>query len=493
MKRNKQFILASIIIFLATATCQTSGNPISTPVVEQIQTAIILTTVQPTSTVSAGNSIHTIFPSFSLTDPNAVCVAHYYYALSCVDSSGWHVYENEYDETTHPTSTIPNKVFGCPDGRIYLVGDTIYRVEGETLTDIGGYVDLGTLACGRGNEIWVSDFSEVKRFDGSAWISYPMEEYINNSDGSPSDIYFLGVAPNGNVWVTTDNAIATFDGSEWKTLTLLGNYYFMQSGLGRQGLTIDSSGVVWVVAYPETCCVDSQLLRFDGVEWSAFPRPSDDYYDEMNIIAADHENRIWVSTHGNKIFTLNPETKEWDFRFDVSQLGLGIGNESAINDMKFDGQGRLWVTTNYGLGIYDGVTWTTYHVRTANLYTNNSTGLSISGEGPKLPAPEVKLPGSVRGRVVSQTQSPFTDALVEICETDFLTTRCTDQIYHAFEKVNEDGSFSFSNVPVGTYVLYLKISNERYRLEMVGTRHLYICTVKEGEETQLGDIIIVKE
>jgi streptogramin lyase len=508
MSQKQKYLFITVMILLVTVTCQVGGNPITAPLTEPTQPATNppLFTL-PAPTVSAGNNLHTIFPSFSLADPNTVCVAHYFYGLSCVDANGWHVYKNEYDEVSHPRSTTPNRVFGCPDGRIYLVDDTIYRVEGETLIDIGGYVDMGTLVCGRGDEIWVSDFSDINRFDGSTWIHYSMEEYFANDDGALHDIYFLAVAPNGNVWVTMDNAIATFDGSKWEAVTLPGNYFFMQYGFGRQGLTIDFSGVVWVIAYPETCCTGGQLLRFDGSEWSVFPEPDDDNR-EVDIIAAGHDGKIWAST-GNKIFTLNPETREWELRFDVEQLdsknewearfnevklGLGFG-EHRIAQMKFDGQGRLWVTTNYGLGVFDGATWTIYHTYTADLYMNDISALTILGNGPQqLPAPKPKPFGSIRGKLVSKTQTPFTDASVRVCiRTGTGTSFCADQS----EPVNADGGFLISDVPPGTYTLSFKMSNEWYWLtrEKEGylsfpssSSPLFEFIVKEGEETQFGEI-----
>ena len=509
MNRKQYYVFISLMVLVVVVSCQVIGNPVPIPTTRSTQPATdypVYTRSAPT--VSAGNDLHTVFPSFSLPDPNTVCIAHYFYGLSCVDANGWHVYKNKYDEVSHPTSTTPKEVFGCPDGRIYLVDDTIYRVEGERLIDIGGYVDLGTLACGSGDEIWVSDFSDINRFDGSTWIRYSMEEYFANGDGTLHDIYFLDVAPDGNVWVTMDNAMTTFDGSKWEAVTLPGNYFFMQSGFGRQGLAIDSGGVVWVIAYPETCCIDGQLLRFDGSEWNVFPGPYDEDSLEMKIITADHEDRIWAATDGNKIFTLNPETKEWELRFDVEQpgsrnewelrfdavqLGLGFG-ENRINQMEFDGQGRLWVTTNYGLGVFDGTTWTIYHAYTADLFTNDISALSILGDGPQqLPALEPKPFGSIRGKLVSKTHTPFTDTSVRICIRAYSgTSQCADQS----ENINADGSFLISDVPPGTYTLSFKISNEWYwltrekegYLSFPSSSPLFEFIVKEGEEIQLGKI-----
>ena len=493
MSRNRLFFFAIAMISLATVTCQVIGSPVSTPTTEPMRPAtdLPLFTI-PTPTVSAGDDLHTIFPSFSLIDPNTVCVAHVYYALSCVDASGWHVYKNEYDEVSHPRSTIPNRVYGCPDGRIYLVGDTIYRVEGEALIDIGGYVDLGTLACGGGNEIWVSDFSEVSRFDGSTWTSYSVDEYFESHDDEwPDAIYSLAIAPDGNAWVITNNTIATFDGSEWEVLMPPGNYRFDESNDLNHGLAIDSSGAVWIIAYPEPCCTDGQLLKFDGVEWSTFPGPD----EEMHSIVVDNRNRIWASTSGNKIFMLNPDTNEWELRFDEEQLGLGYDGGNRLRQMEFDGQGRLWAATNYGLGIYDGVTWTIYHSYTADLYMNNISLLSVLGDGPPLPALKLKPFGSIRGKLVSETQASFADALVYICIVqDPGPGVCANQA----DKVNADGSFIISNVPAGTYTLGFKISGKRY--DLVSKENAYLSyppgsssrslsfTVKEGEETQLGEI-----
>jgi hypothetical protein len=494
MSQKWSYLFISMMVLFTTIACGAGGNLVATTTAELTQPATsIPSVILSTPTVSDGSDMHTIFPSFSLTDPNTVCVQHYLEALSCLDATGWHIYKND-----GPSLTIPREIVRCTDGRIYLVDDEIYQVEGEMLVGIAGYVDQGTLACGRGNEIWVSDFSEVRRFDGSTWTSYTVEDYFSKGDDqSASLVNYIAVAPNGNVWVTTDNVIAAFDGSEWKTLTLPGNYYFMQSGNGRQGLAIDSNGVVWVVAYPETCCIDGQLLRFDGSEWSIFPEPDDDY-NEVDIIAADHEGRIWASTGGNKIFTLNPEIKEWELRFDVEQVGvgnewesrfdteqLGLGfGENRIDQMEFDGQGRLWVTTNYGLGIFDGATWTIYHVYTANLYMDNISDLYILGDGPQLPALELKPFGSIRGKLVSKTQTPFTDAFIEICIREYTgTSRCANQP----ENVNADGSFLISNVPPGTYTLSFNISNERFFFEQA-EGGVVVCIVKEGEELQLGEI-----
>jgi hypothetical protein len=344
------------------------------------------------------------------------------------------------------------------------------------------------------------------RYDGSTWTNYSVEDFFESHDDEwPDSVHSLAVAPNGNAWVITNNTISTFNGSEWEVVTPPGNYFFNQSTDWNQHLVIDSSGAVWIGANTESCCFDDQLLKLDRAEWSVFPAPDVD--NEMSSIVVDNKNRIWASTNEDKIFMLNPDTNIWELRYDVkqlgsgnewelrfegNQLGLGFGDANRIRQMEFDGQGRLWVTTNYGLGIYDGMTWTIYHDYTANLYISEISGLYILGDGPQLPAPKYKPFGSIRGKLVSDTQTPFTDALVEICiKTHTGLTFCSDQTRS--ESVNANGSFIISNVPAGIYGLKFKISNEWY--DTLGSEQ-DLCfpyctlsiTVIEGEETNLGEI-----
>ncbi len=502
MKRNKQFILSSIIIFLATVTCQTSGNPISTPMAEPIQTAITLPTVQPTSTVSAENNIHAIFPSLSLTDPNTICIAHTSEALSCLDATGWHIYKNGYDESSNPISTIPAGMIRCPDGRIYLNGGGIFQLEGEMLVELGGGGFSDTVVCGSENEIWASSMGGVSHFDGSTWTQYSVEKIFQGNSVAGSDyIHSMSVAPNGNVWVTTGNSIATFDGSDWKSLLPPGNPagYSDSSMRGGEGLVIDSSGTVWAPT-------NRELLKYDGIQWTVFPfikSISNNWENPtiyINYIAADRENRIWAATDQGEIYTLDQQSGNWDLQFDIQQLGLGKPHY-PLYDIQFDGRNRLWLATNYGVGIYDGLTWTTYHLYTANIYTNDITALFILGDGPdNLPALEVKPPGSVLGKLVSRSSSPFIDAQVELClmpgEEQWISeeTPCANQAYHALSDVNTDGSFVILNVPVGSYNLMIKISDKwGSMVDVYSPLSLYLdheveFSVSSGKETQLGEI-----
>ena len=506
MNRKQRFLFISTIMLLVTVGCQVSRETVPTSTAEPAQpTTNPPEFTLPTATVSAGNDLPTIFPSFALTDPNTVCLEHSYHAFSCLDAAGWHVYKNGYDRISNPVITIPTWMTRCPDGRTYLTGPEAYKLEGETLVDLGASFDmsLGTIACGSGKEIWVlSSMDRVSRFDGSTWTNYPVNEIFSSAEADYPNIYSMAVAPNGNVWVTTDHQIAVFNGTGWKSIPPPGNPYYWASARG-QGLVIDSTGTVWAITYPENCCGDGQLSRYDGSQWTTFPGPEPEtefgHVPEIEYIAADRENRIWAATDEQKIYTLNPDTGSWDFLFEIKQLGLGIQSSYDISAMQFDGRNRLWLTTNYGLGIYNGSTWTIYHMHTTNIHSNKISAIFILGDVPDLPALEVKPPGSISGKLVSPDSEPVVGAQVEVCLSPGVLeyrkkTPCADQMYHVLANVNADGSFVVPNVPAGNYYLMIKSSGswgtmvDSNSSQVQFRRDGVEFTVQPGEETKFEEI-----
>ncbi len=490
MRRKQHFIFAGVVMILVILACQSSANLVLSPGTESLQSREIFTPVKlPTPIASMDNGLLSKIPSNFLADLNTACAIHDDHALSCLDGNGWHVYEAD----TFDPPYIPEVIARCPDGYTYLsVGEgEVYQLEGKTLVDTGNNTAYqgNTIICGNGNEIWTGSMYGVSQFDGATWTHHPALKIFGSSGSEGSEIInSMAVAPNGNVWVTTNKNIATFDGTGWRVVTPPGNNIFPISDNLRRKLIVDTNGNVWAVTENDG---HSQLLKYGGGQWYTFSGPEN--YIHILFIVLDRENRVWAATHDNQIYTLDPQTNNWILQFGTRQFGVGY---YALRAMQFDRQNRLWVASNYGLDIYDGSLWTTYYMHTADLYANDIDDILIFGDGPQLSALAAKAPGSVRGRLVNQDSTAYTDAQVEIClkpvKSQFSGgTPCANQAFHALATVGTDGNFVFTDIPAGRYYLMVRVSYSWGTMmdpDLSSYSKDIEFEVKPGEVTQLGEI-----
>lgn len=487
MDRKRMFIFIGEVMVISMLACQSITRPILGPQVLSTESAQV-----PTLTAVSEEDTLTL-PFNFLAEPNTACAIHKGRALSCLDKDGWHVYKWDSLES----------IAQCPDGRIYLgigkkvvgrqFGVKFYIQKDNTLFKEVGHdgspiPSADYFACGPENEIWTGDWSGlgISHFDGTTWTDYYYPGGFYSGPGNMA----IAVAPSGNLWAVSSpfmegGSIVTFDGTNWQIIRQLSPEWVSYPGggfysyPGFHGLAIDANGNVWVFG--------DGLEKYDGVQWSTFPAPE----GFSGTVMSYRENRVWMASQ-NTIYSFDPQTNSWTLEF-----GLEALSGRSVNVMQFDRQGRLWVATDYGLYIYDGSVWTTYHTYTADLYANSVDGIIIFGDGPQLTALTLKAPGSVRGKVVNPNSPVYENMQVEVCLEPVIvssqeTTPCADQAYHALTTMDAEGNFLFTNIPVGRYYLMIQISSSTWSRMIdpssppssLGAEF----EVKPGAETQLGEI-----
>ncbi len=467
---RKQFLFIGLVMITAILACQTITYPVPGTVAEPTQPGKLLPTDElPTLTDVSEVSL----PAGFLTDPNTACAIDMDYALTCLDKDGWHIY----DETAFKqppwkpvTMYTPVLMIQCPGGRTYLTdGSAVYLLTGATPVKLGDKnIGGDMLACAPGDGLWAASMDDISFFNGSTWINYQATEKQWNSD--PTELVdSITSAPNGNLYVAAGRNVATFDGTAWKIISPGSDSY--------GNLAVDASGNVWVSAN------HNLLMMYNGVKWTTYPPPENTFRD-IWFIRFDREGRVWVAgRHAISIF--DPQTNTLEQRSDEQAF-----INRMIFDLQFDGQDRLWVSTDYGLDVYDGSSWITYHMYTADLYSNTADRIVVFGDGPKPPALEQKAPGSVSGRLVNPT--PAAGSPVELClRPETRSTPCDTQAYHASTTVSADGNFLFPHIPVGKYHLIAAISDSWGNLvnsTSFDSEQSVEIIVEPGTETRLGDI-----
>jgi hypothetical protein len=269
------------------------------------------------------------------------------------------------------------------------------------------------------------------------------------------------------------DSIATFNGSAWRVFEAGAGF---EENPDPDGLAVDARGNVWVLHH-------QGLLKYDGVQWSTIPFPE----GAIDLITVDGQNNVWVKAEGSDyvhaMYELDPQTNGWAQKISLEELS-GI----YIDDMQFDRRGRLWVATEYGLYIYAGSGWTAYHTYNSDLNTERTMGIVVLGDGPQLPAPVLKEPGSIRGKLLLADRPTDSNLHAEICleqvliQTYFGATPCADQAFHAVTPLDADGNFIFTDVPVGKYYLIFEV-------EPRGWKTAGKVEVHPGEAIDLGEIL----
>jgi hypothetical protein len=118
MKITRLVSILGFLVLLCAGACAPQVSPASNPTdgstlpPPPAATAKASPKIPPTPAIRAEHSLASVFPTFSLNDPDTVCLLHFMDGLSCVDPSGWRSYPNDQNS---PVSTIPRAMVSCLD------------------------------------------------------------------------------------------------------------------------------------------------------------------------------------------------------------------------------------------------------------------------------------------------------------------------------------------------------------------------------------------
>ncbi len=399
------------------------------------------------------------------------CFATASAGITCLSSQGWKTYTE--DNTDFYNLSVED-MNACPDGKIYAVTySTMLVFDGSRWKGIPvageEYRGGNSVACGPDGSVWVAGSEGVSQYKDGVWKSFPVADYAS---GEFTNLVFgLEVAPDGTVWVAAGYSISAYDGASWKE-------YKQGSGFDDEirpaGLAVDSKNRVWTLDY-------DILYLFEKGEWTAF-KLEDSIYD-LNSMVVDSQDRLWVntSTYGALILE-GTKLKQHSFR-------SGDLHSNGVNMAAFDKSGRTWVAMEYGIDILAGDTATHYRMDNSDLADNEILLVAVVGNGPALPAEMTKQSGSIVGSI-SRGGAPLANTAVELCveEISFTftgETPCSDQPLMKKTTTDADGKFSVPDLPVGYYVLTVKLDDGWALLGTLGSDRI---PVEEGQETDLGEL-----
>ncbi len=407
-----------------------------------------------------------------VSDGNFACFGTGMNGVTCLTAGGWKTYTRDNSEIK---GSGIETLAACPDGKIYAgtsIEMAVFDGRAWESIPVGGeeYQGADFIACGPDGSIWTAYYEGVSKYKNGVWTSFSYEAYATGEYAKLAK--GLAVAPDGTVWVGTGNSISAYDGAAWKE-------YKQGSGFDKTvspaGLAVDSQNRVWTLDY-------DTLYRFENGVWEAIEL-GDSIYGAKSLVI-DPEDRLWVNTssQGALIF----DGQKW---VELSNRKGDI-HSNGVNMAAFDASGRTWLAMAYGIDVLMDGAWTHFRMDNADLLNNEITAVAVAGDGPPLPAPLAKKPGSIVGSII-RGGAPLADAEVEFCvEAIILTysgeTPCSSQPFMKKTRTSAEGYFSIPEIPTGYYIITVKVDDGW----ISSSKRV---PVEEGKQTDMGELKLEKD
>lgn len=153
----------------------------------------------------------------------------------------------------------------------------------------------------------------------------------------------------GRLILATDNGIGLFDPKTGTCESLFHDKDMSYNTSSTLGLTLDHSGVLWIVNNNKGACA----YHLDTGKLSVYKNKSANKQslssNSINSIYEDSRNRLWFCTNENGLDLYRRETDDFE-NFDINRNGLASNIIYNICELSPD---RLLVTTDKGFSILD--------------------------------------------------------------------------------------------------------------------------------------------
>ena len=274
---------------------------------------------------------------------------------------------NYVHESSQPQSLSPNPVNAMhvePDGTLWAgtVEGGLNRLTSDGFFEHWSLYDLGlkhntvsVLEPDAHGRLWIGSWG-----GGLNYISMTGRDGIHHVT-MPSDMEamtdYIGALAydkyNDALWIGSNDGIFYYD---LTTGTLSDPFTMNRLIRGCIGSHIDGDGNLWMGCLSGVCIVDlksGKPFRQRGL-LHKLDRPESPVIDKICCFCETKDGTLWLGSNGYGLYKRVREEKGKGAKehFEVLTTDDGLAN-NAVKGIVEDGQGRLWITTDNGLSVYD--------------------------------------------------------------------------------------------------------------------------------------------
>lgn len=159
---------------------------------------------------------------------------------------------------------------------------------------------------------------------------------------------------NDALWIGSNDGIFFYDLKTGSTEDPFPNNRNIR---GCIGACVDHNGHLWMGSLSGVCDIDLRAGRADKGKFryrhlrQKLDKPQSKVIDKITCIYETKDGTLWLGSDGYGLYrrVVDKGGKE---RFEVLTTDDGLAN-NAVKGLVDDNQGRLWITTNNGLSVYD--------------------------------------------------------------------------------------------------------------------------------------------
>ncbi|MFK7800793.1 MAG: hypothetical protein AB8G95_04105 [Anaerolineae bacterium] len=412
-------------------------------------------------------------PPFNGQSANGyACFSGFETGLNCILPSGrWAHFSEE------NSALASNSIFAmtsCPDGRI-LMADVrrITLFDGVEFISIEPPEDISLpdlIGCGPNGEIWIDEFEGISLFRDNKWEFFEKSEIVKDTE---TVFQGLEIAPDGTAWVMAFNEVASLapGRSDWTIYAegqgLNDKYFFDAITLDQDGSPYlsHSSGYIWR----------------EGDQW----RTREGDFGLFGDIEVAIDQRVYQTSFSEGLAVYDQDS--------ISNQTMEDGlSRNKVDLVESDNQGRIWVTTETGIDIFDGQAWTQLRMDNSELVNNRFRDIVIIGNGPSLPQTDQKPMGELVGQLVNTADQPLANTTVALCFNGYISysepieNPCLDSVESYTEQTDSTGLFHIKDVPSGRYELFFIVDGVWQELQNEDRFLAERILIEPSQTTDLG-------
>jgi ligand-binding sensor domain-containing protein/signal transduction histidine kinase len=199
--------------------------------------------------------------------------------------------------------------------------------------------------------LWIGTWNGLDRFNReTTGFTHYQRDSSKPESLSANTVYEVFVDSKNNIWVGTAAGLDLFD-RETETFKHYSPQVGNPNSLSGSAVDViyeDSNGDLWIGTS------DSGLNRFDP-ETETFIQYRFDEKNKKTLsndsvlsIHQDKKGRLWIGTGGGGLNLYHPETDTFTYYLEKDGLPNGV-----VYGILEDGQGNLWLSTNFGISRFN--------------------------------------------------------------------------------------------------------------------------------------------